>query len=315
MRRYSHSALKVWQRCQYKWSKKYIDRLEPDEDRPHLERGRNLHDGLELYHTMNPEFAQWILDADPDDKDILFRYDRKWDVYEEPEWEILHSEEEFELNLGPYTLVYIPDLVVRIGEDVWIVDHKTTKNIPDEWDPYNMTDFQHLLYVAGMQEHYPNVRGFIFNYIRTKPPTQPKLVKDGSRIANVRALDTDYETLYEFAEKTGTLDADVKDKLKILKHAPDRFFQRHWLPVNQAAVDQAVADTEAVLAEMSAKEHGRANPTYPRHVISKGAGYQSCNFCEYQSLCHSELMGIEVDLEVLGYRERPERETNGQATT
>ena len=310
MRRYSHSALKVFQRCQYKWSKKYIDRLELDEDKPHLERGKNLHELLALYYQDN-EFDTAYAEAEPEDRELLNRYAAKYDK-DDRDWEILHIEEEFEMRIGPYTLVYIPDLVIRIGEDVWIVDHKTTKNIPDEWDPYNMTDFQHLLYVAGMQEHYPNVRGFIFNYIRTKPPTQPRLVKDGSRISNLRALDTDYQTLYEFAEKTGTLDGDVKDKLTIISHAPDRYFQRHFLPVNQAAVDQAVKDTHAVLAEMSDKEHGRAPSTYPRHVVSKGAGYQSCNFCEYQPLCHSEMMGIEVDVAVLGYRERPERENNEQ---
>lgn len=309
MRRYSHSALKLFQRCQLRWKYRYIDRLEPDEDRPHLERGKTLHEGLAEFYTADGDFVEWYTEADDEDRELLNRYASK---YPDDDWEILHVEEEFEMQVGSYTVVYIPDLVIRIGEDVWIVDHKTTKNIPDEWDPYNMTDFQHLLYVAGMQEHYPNVRGFIFNYIRTKPPTQPKLVKDGSRIADLRRLDTDYNTLHDFAMMTGTMDADVEEKLKILMHAPDRFFQRHFLPVNQASVDAAVADIEAVLREMSDKEHGRPGGTYPRNVMSSGAGYQSCRSCEFQTLCHSEMMGIEVDVAVLGYRERPERETNEQ---
>ena len=305
MRSYSHSALKMFQRCQLKWKYKYIDRLELDEPRPHLERGKNLHELLAAYYDEDEDFGTAYASAETEDVQLLERYLAK---YDDDEWEVLHVEEEFEMTIGPYTVVYIPDLVVKINDEVWIVDHKTTKNIPDEWDEYNMTDFQHLLYVAGMQEHYPNVQGFIFNYIRTKPPTRPKLIKDGSRIANVRALDTDYDTLEEFATATNTLDSDVIAKLRILKHAPDKFFQRHFLPLNQAAVDQAVKDTHAVLAEMSDKEHGRAPSTYPRHVLSKGAGYQSCRSCEYQALCHTELMGIEMDISVLGYKEREKRE-------
>lgn len=315
MRRYSHSSLKLFQRCQYKWRLKYIDRLETTDRKPAMERGSNLHEGLAAFYTQNDPgypFDKWFNDADPEDQELLTRYARKY-YKDDMDWEILHVEEEFEMTIGSYTVVYIPDLVIRIGDDVWIVDHKTTKNIPDEWDPYNMTDFQHLLYVAGMQEHYPNVRGFIFNYIRTKAPTMPKLIKDGSRIADVRRLDTDYETLQEFALKTFTLDADVEAKLTILKHGPNPFFQRHFLTLNQEAVDQAVKDTEAVLREMSDKEHGRPGGTYPRHVVSKGAGYQACTFCEYQPLCFNELMGIETDLELLGYVEREER--NGQTTT
>ena len=306
MRIYSHSALKTWQRCPKKWSYKYIDRIEPADRPAHLERGSNIHALLESYHTYDMGFAHDLLTAHPDDADLIVRYSEKW---EDEEWKVLHAEEEFHLQIGSYKMVFIPDLVIEIGDDIWIVDHKTTANIPDEWDPYNMSDFQHLLYVAGMQQIYGDrVKGFVFNYLRTKAPAQPKLVKDGSRIANVRAMDTDDNTLHEYAGTFGMLDhEEVVAKLSMLKHAPDRYFQRHYLPVSQSAVDAALADTAMVLKQMSNAEHGRPGG-YPRHVVSKGAGYQSCGNCEYQPVCHNELLGIETDIELLGYIERPERE-------
>ena len=304
MRRYSHTALKRFQRCQYMWSKYYIDRIQPKERAAHFKRGSDLHDLLESYHTLDMGFAAKLFDAEPDDADILVRYAEKW---EDEEWSVLHAEEEFELCVEGKTVVFIPDLVIEINGEIWIVDHKTTANIPDEWDPYNMTDFQHLLYIAGMQQIYGDkVKGFIFNYLRTKPPTQPTLVKDGTRISNLRAIDTTADILQDFAEKTGTMDEDVKEKLLILKHAPDRYFQRHYLPINQAAVDQAVKDTAAVLREMSDKEHGRPGGTYPRNVLANYAGSASCARCDYQPICHTELLGLEVDIDLLGFEVREE---------
>lgn len=308
MRTYSVSAVKLWQRCQLAWFYRYIRRIESDSEKPYLKRGGDLHEGLELYHTMDPAFPQWLLQADPEDAELIVRYATKYEE-DDFDWEVLHAEEPFEIMVGSHKFVYIPDLVVRIGEDVWIVDHKTTKNIPDEWDPHNMTDLQHLIYIAGMQEIYPNIRGFMFNYLRTKAPTKPTLIKDGSRIANLRAMDTDYDTLMDYATRLGLpIEGDLADKLTILKHGPDRYFQRHYIMTSPEAVRQAVKDLDATLSAMSDKEHGRGKTTYPRTVMGAGSGYQSCNSCEFQTICHTELMGIEVDIDVLGYRERPERE-------
>ena len=308
MRKYSHTALKLFQRCQLKWKYKYIDRLEPD-DGPSaaIVKGKKLHDGLEMYHTMDPGFTQWILDADPEDANILVRYSEKW---EDEEWEVLHAEEELEFDIGPYTVVYKPDLIIRQNDEVWIVDHKTTANIPDEWDPYNMTDFQHLLYVAAVEETmYPEVAGFIFNYVRTKPPGVPKLVKDGSKIAYLNSLDTTPDILAQYAKRVGMdKDRDVVSRINVLRHAPDKYFQRHYIMAPTEARRAAVRDTHAVLEEMSRKEAGRtATSTYPRHVVAGYGGSTSCARCEYQALCHAELMGMNTDVTLLGYRERETR--------
>ena len=181
-RRYSHSALKTAQRCLKQWSYKYIDRLEPVVGKPHLEKGSELHALLEQYYR-GLEFADY---KSEEDVEIIQRY---LDHYYKDSWEIIAVEHEYEMTLGGFTLVFIPDLVVRINGEVWIVDHKSTASIPDEWDLYNMSDFQHLLYIEGMRQNGYDVAGFIFNYIRTKPPTMPKLRKDGTVLAKVADLE------------------------------------------------------------------------------------------------------------------------------
>lgn len=308
MRRYSHTALKLAQRCYKAWAYKYIERLEKAERPAHLERGSHLHNGLEYLYdeTKEDDLITWWDESSEEDRDILSRYGLEYNAPEE-NWEVLHVEDDFEMAIGSHFVVFKPDLVVRINEEVWVVDHKTTKNIPDEYDPYNMTDFQHLLYIAGMRQIYPETKGFIFNYIRTKAPTLPKLIKDGSRIGNLRAMDTTAAILQDFAEAHG-MDGmeDVQDKLNILRHTPNRYFQRHYIIVPDEAVDQAVADTQAVLDELAKKE--TLGGPYPRHVLSKGTGYASCSNCDFQAICHADLLGINRDVVLLDYIERPRRD-------
>ncbi len=300
MRKYSHSALKTFQRCAKRWSYRYIDRIEPKEKSLAMQRGSELHDMFETHYKGEPHDPKHA----GENYDILRRYILKW-AKEDKNWTILHVEEEFEFTIDHYTVVFKPDLIIEINGEVWIVDHKTTANIPDEWDPYNMTDFQHLLYVGGLRELGYNVKGFLFNYIRSKAPTIPKPIKDGSRIADVRRVDTDFHTLKGVAEELGMEDQeDVKARLSIIQNTADKFFQRHWLIVPDTAVEQALDDTSMVLTDMDIAEDGGL---YPRHVVGAYAGTQSCNRCEYQTICHAELMGMNTDVVLLDYIERPRR--------
>jgi len=300
-RRYSHSALKVAQRCLRQWSYKYVERLDPAERPKYLKRGSDLH---ELLAGLYEGYAEVFNDATDENVELLRRYAAKW-AEEDDDWEVLHVEEEMEMDIGPYKLVFICDLIVRINGEVWIVDHKTVANIPDESDPYNMSDFQHLLYLAGVQQKYPEVRGFIFNYIRTKAPTQPTLVKAGSRIADLRRIDTDYDSLRSFATREGMLnDPAVQDKLTILKLTPDKFFQRHYIMANEKAMLSAYDDTRAALDVLAEAE---LMATYPRHVLGGYAGSAACGNCSYQSICFADMTGLNREMVLHDYTEREKR--------
>ena len=297
-RRYSHSALKTAQRCLKQWSYKYVERLEPKERPRYLERGSDLHELLaELYEPGTGAFE----DATAENLEVMERYARKWEE-EDKDWEVLHVEEEMEMKLGGYTLVFIPDLIVRIHGEVWIVDHKTVANIPDESDPYNMSDFQHLLYLVGVRQTYPEAKGFIFNYIRTKAPTSPTLIKDGSRFAALRQIDTDYDSLRYAAQKHGMLNVpEVQDKLTILKLTPDRYFQRHYILANEIAMLNAYEDTHDALFVLEAAE---IMGEFPRHVLGGYAGSAACAKCPYQSLCFGDMVGLNREQVMHDYVER-----------
>jgi hypothetical protein len=302
MRKYSHSALKVFQRCQKKWSYIYIDKIVPKEVAKYFERGSNLHEHLAIFYSDTYEGP--IPDLSDRDAELLTRYFKKWGK-EDEKWKVLSVEEDYEFEVGGFQVVFKPDLVVEINDEAWIVDHKTTASIPDEWDPYNMSDFQHLLYVAGMRNAGYNIKGFIFNYISTKAPKQPYLVKDGSRIAYLAQLATDYDTLWDFAVKNRmSEDPDVQEKLAIIRGAPDRFFQRHYLMVPDKAIDNALSDVSDVLYNMHEAEEYEY---YPRHVVAGYGGSMACSKCPYQPICHAELLGIDTKELLLTMYKRKEK--------
>lgn len=308
-RKYSHSALKRAQRCLRSWAYKYVERLDPADRPKYFQEGSDLHALLESYYdpdTDNTDFLEDYNAAEPEHRAILDRYTSFWGD-DDLAWNVLHVEQDLEMTIGDYTVVFKPDMIIEINDEIWVVDHKTVANIPDEADPYNMTDFQHLLYLEGVRQVTGKMpRGFIFNYVRRKTPTEIKLVKDGSRIADLRRVDTDYDSLRSFAEKHGQLsDPNVQDRLKILKLTPNKYFQRHYIMANEHAIKQALADTEMALTTL---EQAEETSCYPRNVVGGFAGSASCQRCEYQSLCHADFLGINRDMVALDYVERPERE-------
>jgi hypothetical protein len=213
------------------------------------------------------------------------------------DWEVLHVEEEFLYILPNNEVVtFTPDLVVRDKNGaVWIIDHKTTSRGVEGGIPFG--DMQSLLYYAGVRELYPECAGFIFNRLRKKIPTKPRLTKTGkTRVADLERIDTTYEVLRDFLQDKapGLLsDPAHQRRLAKLRDQGDRFFWTEQVYVNDATVEAVVADVahlanEIVGPGMPGKYH------YPRHLLESN-GYKDCRKCPYQRLCHAELVGWDTE--------------------
>ncbi len=123
---------------------------------------------------------------------------RGHEEYYSDDWELLHVEEQFEAELDGHRVSVTPDLIVREGgrEEVWIVDHKSTVSLPGEYEiPQPST--QDLTYGVVVSNFYP-VAGFIYNWLRKKIPTTPKLSVKGDKINRIGDIDTTYEVLRDF---------------------------------------------------------------------------------------------------------------------
>jgi hypothetical protein len=305
VRTQSHSSIKKAQRCKRAYKYGYIDKLQPKEKPPQLVRGVRYHEIFEAYYL--GELAAIEPPLTPDETDFITRYHEYWQE-EDYSFKVIDVEPELEMRLpSGRGFVFKPDLIIQLAAsgELWVVDHKTVKNIPDEYNPYNMSDWQHLLYLEGVSQNYDHPpAGFMFNYARSKPPTQPRLTKTG-KIAYLGTIDTTAEILLDFAEAEGLDgDADVQDRLAILRGTPSKFYQRHWLASNYTAVVHTVLDLEAQLDEL---ERNYSTDEWPRHVLPAWAGSAACNRCEFQGICHADLMGISAEPEVFGLEIKPPR--------
>lgn len=221
-----------------------------------------------------------------------------FDRHVDPTWEILHVEEQFFATLDTGQVVsFTPDLVIRDRHGyVWIVDHKSTQGVPQHGVPF--ADMQALMYFTGVKALYPETRGFIFNYLRKKLPSEPRLTKTKKKetgmpwIASIKTLDTTYEILRDFvAEEAPWMadDEDVRQRLAELKDN-DRFFYQDTIIVTEEAEASLLKDVTWLLNQIQC---ATSTEEFPRTMRK---GFQGCEGCEFLNICQSDLLGWNSEL-------------------
>jgi hypothetical protein len=301
----THSMLKTFRRCPKQAQYKYVERLKPKEVQKYLHRGKWMHKLLELYHLGEDwmaEHQRWVHKFNKlfdEEKDRLG--DMPTEVlrmmlsyiwhYKHDEWEILDIEFMVETRFPDGTLYRAKiDAMIRNQFGLWLVDHKTHKTLPDH--KFRLLDAQSALYLwAALREKY-GVEGFIWNYVRWKPPTIPQVVKKGDRFST-RSIETDYPT-YLRALKAAPFDPKPYlpelRRLKALRYQPGEpqispFFRRDILEKSpQMLVNVA---TEGYATSRRMHNYDFSNRRAVERVVDR-----SCTFsCSYQDLCTLELIG------------------------
>jgi len=112
--------------------------------------------------------------------------------YKNDPWEYVANEFTLEAEFPDGTLYRGKvDSLIENEHGLWLVDNKTHRTLPDL--SFRMRDSQSALYLWAARENGLPVRGFIWNYIRWKAPSVPKLLTKNDRISDA-ACDTDYPT-------------------------------------------------------------------------------------------------------------------------
>lgn len=179
---------------------------------------------------------------------------------------------------GRHELEMRIDRIVEDEHGLWVEDFKTCRTIPEE--NVRHTDLQTMLYAWGASKDHKGIMGTMINYIRTKPPSMPSVLKTGGM--SRAAVDTDWHT-YANALKQNGLDPseyeDMKEKLR-----GKQFFKRSRLPINKRTLAVLLADLEDTLDIF---QHSMDAEKFPRNVT------RDCTWdCEYAPICFAELQGI-----------------------
>lgn len=187
------------------------------------------------------------------------------------------------------------DLIVEDHEygGVWIWDAKWVKRIPDPDE--RMMSPQNCLYVWALRETYDlDVRGFVYNYGRTKPPTVPRVLKKPEGMLSLASkMDTDYSTYLREIKKVHGKKWKMYlpyyiQKLHDLKGRDAMWFDRARIPVEDDRILRAVREYTATVRDIQRRETRR--DYVPRTYL------YSCGWsCDYHNLCAAEFQGLEIE--------------------
>jgi PD-(D/E)XK nuclease superfamily len=312
------SKVQTWRSCNKRYEFSVVRNLQAKRRHPAPLRGTVLHEMLAARDNRLDVNAVYNKYYDRYEK--LFEEERDfygehfmediWRIYRgyvrtygDNDWRVQRTEGLVQTQLTP-KIVFEGhyDLLVAHQRRVWLVDRKSHKVIPTAEERFSNS--QLLLYAdAWNREHTRSeqVDGIVWDYIRTKAPTIPEVLKSG-QLTRRKDLDTD-EYTYRKAIRDNDLDETGYEYYlkELAKRPPDRFYARVPLPIPSAEMTRTVVQEFIHSAEAI-----RTAKQFPRNMTYR------CSSCEFFRLCQAELSGINAKfVEQSDYEEREEdtRET------
>jgi len=316
----THSMLKQMARCPKAMQYKYAERLKPRlltmRDKP-LHRGSWFHSLLQEHYAgrswkaMHAALTAKYNELFDEEKEALgdlptelaalmksylwhYGYDKS-DPYHG--WDVLGTEVTLECpwpDSPDGTDIYRcrVDILYQDEWGVWIGDHKTHKSLPDT--TFRLLDAASPLYIWCARENGYDVRGFVWNYIRTKPPTIPKLAYAGTarERLSLSAIETDYPTFYRGLKALGLdpnndqyqpeLERLYEQRWEHGKPQSSSFFRRDSLE----KTDEMIARVVAV--SMKTRDRLHEYDWEDRDMVERSPD-RSCTWCSFNALCETEL--------------------------
>lgn len=322
---YSFSEIKTYMRCPKRYEYSRLQDLEKVGINIPADRGNWFHtlmmedllgnDWEAIHRDMQAEFDKGIglLTDEPEILAIPGDAYRMFQAYKAKypddfsKWKILHVEESMSFELFPGVWIgFTPDLV---AEDeyggIWAWDHKTTASLPPPGEM--LVDLQNLTYSLGLRKLYGDrFKGFVFNYVRSKAPSTPKLRKDGL-VSDVRRVDTTYDMLLQFAADNGILPYDELSERLAYLSTHDNFFRRDYFVVPSESLDRVFEELTGWVAKIRADTmmyKAGSQFSFGRVVLPRHAGTAGCHRCPMVDLCQADLLGIPREAILLDYKER-----------
>lgn len=324
----SMSAFQTWQKCEQQYDYSYRRGLRPLERDPAPERGVVLHEYLETYYrqlsdgvdamsahaagleriaTHGPEFelaAKVMLVGNrPGDVEIYtnmlaqceYLADRYFTMRGRDDAErytplMIEKRVSIQLVAGIQSTGII-DLVLRdnVTGRVSLAEHKTTAAVPSP--SVRLRDFQTVLYAEKLKQTMGlAIDSVLWNYLRTKPPEQPAMLKNG-KLSRAATMDTTWPMYLAEVHRHG-LDpndfTDVRERLEPRELAV--YFPRY---------EHVIVADSTLLLEDYAVESTRMrravwewdnNRSRPIRTVTRG-----CDWCSFYRLCEAEIMGGDTD--------------------
>jgi len=305
MMQISNSKLKTYRRCPKKYEYKYTLKLRPKAKALPLEKGSWCHSLLQAYYEgkdwmkVHKELTQKFLnlweehreelgDSLPSDCGRIMRgYLRNYPD-DHDRYKVIDAEMDEVVTLpNGLRLNVIVDLILEdtLEGGLCFWDHKFRSKLGDPDDM--MLDPQLTLYFWALEKMgYRDMRYGLYNEVRTKVPTIPKLLVRGG-LSQAKNIDTD---LYTYIREIRRHELDPRDYTEILQHIATneetRFFRRTPIPKDPPVLRTTLREAIDTAIEIQRAEK---QERYPRS-FEPGCKWD----CEFKGLCIAELHGADI---------------------
>lgn len=303
----SQSRINSWNRCKYQHHLRYIEKLARRRVRRPFQFGRIIHDMLEADVNGLDPFEK--LDEIAKDNKKLFAAEREmygeivddaglimeayFEYYKKDELKFLkkngqRAEHWFEIELTNDILWNGKiDAAVEAPDDLrYLLENKTFSKQPNDdhrWRNFQSVTYLRAIDLLGWWRKKPFV-GTLWNYIKSKPPTKPQLLKNGEAFS-IKSIDTLPNVVLEAIEEAGL---KKKDNAELIQRAQDNlpnYFKRIRTPVNRDTVDNIFQEFVDSAVDIRDNHDKLKRKTLGQH----------CDYCDYEPICRAELTGSDVD--------------------
>lgn len=303
----SQSKVKLWRKCHYAYHLKYVEMLRSKRVRRPFQFGKIVHSMLEAHANGDDPFD--ILETIELEKAKLFSAEREmygeiikdittimqgyFEYHPEGEYQHLrrgksYAEHPFEVLVDKkYGIVIkgVLDGAVQTPNQLkWLLEHKTFTNMPaadDLWRNIQSSIYLRIIEILGWWGG--ELDGTCWDYIRSKPPSEPKLTKTGA--LSEAKLSTLPIVVRKFLRANNLKARDYPKLMANAEGSQGDYYKRIFTPVSRSVVDSLFDGFIDTAREMSEYHGKKKEKNIDRH----------CGFCDYEPICRAELLGTDVD--------------------
>jgi len=243
-----------------------------------------------LHLTGNDELAKQMQDLPALAGRLTNRYFEVRGRTDAERYEVLLVEEWLKLQVYRDILsTGVADLLTRDREtgrlSLW--EHKSTQNVPE--NAVRLRDFQTMLYATKLKwlKDY-QVDSITWNYIRTKEPSIPDVLKSGE-LTKRKDLDTTWEQ-YVATARVNNIDPFVAIYYEVKERLEGReetvFFPRYEVEIvvsEAALMNDYIEEAKRIKQARADWQKGVSKPI--KTIM------RDCDYCEYFKICQAALTG------------------------
>ena len=316
----SQSKVKTYRKCHYAYFLKYVERLRRKKVKRPFQFGRIVHKMTEAEANADDPFE--ILDQISLDNKKMFAAEKE--MYGEiikdirvimTQYFSYYRDEpliyyrrggrsaehpvEIEVDDG-IVLVGIIDAIAKTPNKLrWVIERKTFGKEVSEDERWR--NLQSVVYIKALRLlGWPQVEGVCWDYIKSKPPTRPQLLKSG-KLSKKRLVSLP-SVVRATIKEHGLKVSDYKSLIQSTEQNIRNYFYRVFTPITESVLESVWDDFLSTAREIRDTHGNKKDKNIERH----------CSWCDYEPICRSEMQDLDRDMII---RREYEKEEKGRKKT